>query len=585
MNEIRRVLSIASWRLLLVDFFRTLAIAAAAAVGALILTRLAERTFGLPISWPRGWIALAAIALGTATLAALAWSLIRRARGLRLARELDERANLKESLSTALCVASSDDPWCRMVLQTARERALAVDVRKAIPITAPRLWPAPFAMTLALVAVWFSFPQLDVMGLFQTRQAALAQQNELRQVTAEVQSNEQRLKELMQQARVEIKDDDSARAAADNKPEPRDADEIRRAAVKKLTSMSEKLAEMKSGEKSKQMEALKNQMKQLKQPGPGPLDGMTKSLQMGDFKRAQEDLAELSKQMASDSMSKEDKAKAAEQLQKLAEQLEKLAQDRQQLERQLEQAGLSKEQAGQAARDPEALRQALEQMKNLSEEQKRELVKQALAQNAACKQCNGMASSMGKMAKGSSQSGMNQEGMEGLEGLSGQLSDLEMAEQDLKNLDAALSECRGQLAKMASQCSGGSCEGDGRGVKMAASENQSPWRAGETAGKFGQGSGGPGQSGGGTSPQGADAPVTTEKAMAQSKVGNGPIIGSKYVYGEQVRGESTAEFQQAVESGRKAASEALETMQVRRELHDSVKHYFGRLEARAKGQK
>jgi hypothetical protein len=72
--------------------------------------------------------------------------------------------------------------------------------------------------------------------------------------------------------------------------------------------------------------------------------------------------------------------------------------------------------------------------------------------------------------------------------------------------------------------------------------------------------------------------------VAQSKQGNGPIIGSKLVYGDQVKGESQAEFQAAVESSAKAATEAVEGMQVRRELQESVKHYFGRLEKRAKGQ-
>jgi hypothetical protein len=584
MNEIRRVLKLASWRLILIDFFRTLAVTASAAVGALIVALFAERIFGLAITWPRDWVRLGAILLGTAVAAAFAWSMVRRHTGVRLAAEVDERANLKESLSTALCVASSDDPWSRNVLETAREKAVKVDVKKAIPITAPRLWPVPFAMALALVTLWFAVPHWDVFGLFHKRVAEQEAKDQVRTVQNEIKADTDKLADLMKQAKVEIKDDEAAAQPTDqNNPTPKDPDEIRRAAVKKLTSMNEKLADMRQGDKAKQLEALKNQMKQLKQPGPGPLDKMTQSLQRGDFKKAQDDLQEMAKQLASDSMSKEDKEKAGEQLKKLAEQLDKLSKDRQDLEKQLEKAGMNKEQAAQAARDPEALKKAMEAMKNLSEEQKEQLQKMAQSQNAACKQCNGMAQSMSKMAKGTSKTGMNQEGQEGMEGLEGQLSELEMSEQDLKNLDAAMSECRGQLAKMAGQCKGGgNC--DGKGIKLAQSDQQSPWKAGETAGKMGKGSGGPGQSGGGTSPQGADAPVSTEKTVAQSKQGNGPIIGSKLVYGDQVKGESQAEFQAAVESSAKAATEAVEGMQVRRELQDSVKHYFGRLQDRAKGK-
>jgi hypothetical protein len=584
MNEIRRILKLASWRLVLIDFFRTLAVTASAAVGALMVALFAERIFGLEIGWPRDWVRLGALLLGIALVVAGAWSVARRRRGIRLAAEVDERADLKESLSTALCVAASDNPWSRNVLETARERASRADVRKAIPITAPRLWPAPFAMALALVTLWFAVPHWDVLGLFHKRVAERELRNELRTVQNEVKADSDKLAELMKKAKVEITDEDAqARPADQNNPAVKDPDEIRRAAVKKLTSLNERLADLRQGDKAKQLEAMKNQMKQLKQPGPGPLDKMTQSLQRGDFKKAQDELQELARQLASDSMSKDDKEKAAHQLKKLAEQLDNLAKDRQDLERQLERAGMSKEQAAQAARDPEALKKAMEGMKNLTEEQKEQLQKMAQAQNAAAKQCDGMAQAMSKMAQGTSKSGMDQEGMEGMDGLSGQLSELEMSEQDLKSLDAAMSEARGQLAKMAGQCMGGSPGGNS--TKFSASEQQSPWKAGESAGKFGTGSGGPGQSGGGTSPQGADAPVTTEKTVAQSKQGNGPIIGSKLVYGDQVKGQSQAEFQAAVESSAKAATEAVEGMQVRRELQDSVKHYFGRLQERAKAKK
>src|SRR5687768_11690322 len=124
MNEIRRVLKVAAWRLLVLDLFRTLAVTATAAVGALILLLLAERVFGLAVAFPGDWARAAAGVAGGAVLGALVWSAIRRARGVEVARELDERANLRESLSTAMCVASSEDPWAKMVVETARQKAV-----------------------------------------------------------------------------------------------------------------------------------------------------------------------------------------------------------------------------------------------------------------------------------------------------------------------------------------------------------------------------------------------------------------------------------------------------------------------------
>src|SRR5436190_6847616 len=143
MNEIRRILRVAAWRLLIIDFFRVLAITTTAAIAGLIGVRFAQQIFGLSVAWPQDWFRLFAGVAGLAVLAALVWSGVRRARTIAVARALDERANLRESLSTALCVARSEDPWARVVVETARQKAVSVKVRQAIPITPPRLWPVP----------------------------------------------------------------------------------------------------------------------------------------------------------------------------------------------------------------------------------------------------------------------------------------------------------------------------------------------------------------------------------------------------------------------------------------------------------
>src|SRR5215471_14412815 len=158
MNEIKRVLKIAAWRLFVLDLFRTLAITASAAVLCLIGLLLAERIFGLKVEWPGQWVRAFGAAAAAAATAAVLWSAVRRARGVAVARELDERANLRESLSTALCVARSQDPWAKVVVETARQRAVGVKVNQAIPYVAPKLWPLPFAMALSMLILWFSIP-------------------------------------------------------------------------------------------------------------------------------------------------------------------------------------------------------------------------------------------------------------------------------------------------------------------------------------------------------------------------------------------------------------------------------------------
>ena len=60
------------------------------------------------------------------------------------------------------------------------------------------------------------------------------------------------------------------------------------------------------------------------------------------------------------------------------------------------------------------------------------------------------------------------------------------------------------------------------------------------------------------------------------------IHGHGLLHGEQVKGESVAEFTQAVEAGQQEAADAMDEQQIPREYHDAVKHYFGRLAEKVK---
>lgn len=572
MYEVRRVLRKAAFRLFMLDLLRALVIAASAGLAGLIALRLVQQVFGLSLGASDWWMA-GAIAGGAAAAGALFWTLIRRHNTLAVARELDERANLKESLSTALCVERRDDPWCRAVVETARDRAHRVVVRDAIPYESPRFWPVPLAVALAFVIVWFTFPRFDVLGLFRERAEAEQRGQEIANVKADIANDQKKLDELLAKAKVEAKPEDKA-GAGDDKPEALTPEEIRRAAVKKLTSVQEKLNEARSGEKAQKMDALRQAMKQLKQPGPGPLDNLSKSLSQGNFKQAQEALDELSKKLAEDSLAPEQKEQLKQQMARLSEQLEKLSEDRKALEQKLQEAGLSREDAKKLAADPEALKQALEKMQNLSEEQKQQLAEAAKAASEACKQCSGMGSQMGKMAQGMGKEGMNAEGMEGMEGMAAMLSDAEMMTAELDSLDAAMKECAGQLGKLGE----GLCRGQG-GDMMGLAMTR-PWEAGDSRGR-GMGSGGPGQGfGGGGNAE--EAPSQTDKTKANVKQRDGPIIGSRFVYGDSPKGESIAEFSEAVEVAAKSATDAIETMQIPREYQDAVKTYFGRLTAKTK---
>ncbi|HYE62518.1 MAG TPA: hypothetical protein VD997_11040 [Phycisphaerales bacterium] len=579
MNEVRRVVRRAAWRLWLQDVFQTLAVTTTISVTAILLARATQQVFGLSQQfapwWKWGFIGAGAFAI----VGAFTWAAIRRRKALKVAVELDERAGLRESLSTALTIQKNDDPWSRAVVDTAEDNAKRVDVKRAIPFHTPPLWPVPIATAAAALLVWFFLPSFDLLGHDKKAAAEEKKREQVTLVKAEIENKDKVLKDMLAKAKVGFVEDKTDLMAPEKKPELNDPEAIKRAAVKKLTDLSNKLEAQKSGEKGAQADAIKEAMKQLKQPGPGPLDEFSKALARGDFNKAQEQLAELTKQMNEGGMDKDKAELTKQQLENLAKQMEQIAQQQKDIEKKLEQQGLDKKSASElakaAANSPEAMQKALEQAKNLSEAQKKKLMEMAKAMSQCQGQCQNMAQAMSQAAQGMSQEGLSQEGLEGMEALAQELSEAEMLSEDMENLSAALGECKNQLKELGESL--GQCEGESE----CENGGQGKWRAGNTN-KQGSGSGGPGNSQGGFSPDAEAADFTLEKKKAKVNTTSGPIIGTRLVNGPQVKGESVAEFSAAVAAGAQETAEAMETQQIPREMQDVVKQYFGRLEAKVK---
>lgn len=580
MHEILKAVGTAGRRLFLTDLLRNIAIGTTVGLGGVILTRLVQQTFGLALPWTAPYGGLFA-GIGAAVLVgSVAWTIYRRPKTDQVARELDERAGLRESLSTALCVAKTEDAWAKVVVESAREKAARVNVREAVPIEPPRFWPVPVLTTLGLVLMWFVLPPFDVLGLLKKKEEKAAAQRQIEQVKADIKTNDEKLKKLLEKANVDVKADKDKTVAEEKPAEQARPEDIQRAAVKKLTDMADRVREAQQGEKGQQGEALREAMRQLRNPGPGPLDDMQRQMARGNFDKAQEALNELAKQLSDNSMSQEQRAQLQAQLQNMSKQLEKLAQDKKDVEKKLEAAGMdpkkAKELLEKMKSDPAAMKQALEQMKNLSEEQKKKLMEAAQAACKSGQQCENMSAAMAQMAKGMSKEGMNQEGQQGMQAMGEQLSEAEMLQGEMDSLNAAMSEIEGQLADLG-ECLG-RCDADGMQDGPA---NRGEWRMGESN-RRGNGSGGPGQGNyGGPTPDNP-ADYTTKKEKAKVKNAGGPIIGSRLVYGDQVRGESVAEFASAVDAAEKTAAESINHQEIRRELQESVKQYFSTLTAKAK---
>ncbi|MBX3404235.1 MAG: hypothetical protein KF699_12570 [Phycisphaeraceae bacterium] len=576
MNDIRRVVRAAAWRVGAIAYIRNLVVALAVVLAGLIVLRIAEQVFaftamvgGEGMTSVEFWKVVAIWSSAGAAVVALVWTLFTLADRKAVARRVDEGANLREAISTAMYIEHATDPWSKATVESAARSARGVRLSQAVPIQPPRFWPVPLALGLALAVVFLALPRMDVLGWYQN---AMAKKEVEEQRTIAV--AEQRAVEKLKQDTFEklgLEPDEPAAEPGGEKPEPSSPEEIRRAALKDLTRLADRLEQLKQGEKGQKLETLKDKLGQLQRPGDELAD-LSKALQAGDFKQARAELQKMQEQAAAGNLSEEDKQKLAEQLKKMAEQLEKLAQNKEQLEKKLQEAGLDPSLANAT---PEQVKEALEKAENLSPEQKQQLEQMCNSQSQCQSAMESLAGAVKSAASEMAQSGEGQQGSMGE--LGDQLSQLEQLAMEMEMADAALSECK---AQMQSLCQGGECEG--MGECAGGMPGTKPWAAGYSQNQ-GMGSGGPGQGRGGE-PGEAAADFETVKRKAIGPQGEGPIVGSRLVEGDSIKGESKAAFAQVVATADQAATDAIEQNAIPREFHEAVKAYFGTLKEKGGGK-
>ncbi len=557
MDDIRSILKRAARRLFVIDLLSTLVFSAFVALCVLVGLRITQKL--LP-TFEIDWVLAGLIGLCATLAGALVASLIRKPNQDQVARTIDERAGLRESLSTALCVDTNQDSWSKAIVGDASDRARRVIIKDTLPIEAPRRSYLPLVAGVALLGIWW-VPGTDVMGLLAKEEQKQTNLAQIEEVRAEVKNTKDLIEKIKAETGLEAQNED-AQTAPELTPESMemvDPQEIARSAIKELTSLSDKLQAERNSEEGAAFDAIKDMTRQLSAPEEGPMTEMARAMARGDFSQAQNELEKMAEAIENGEMSEEQKEQAAQQLEQMKQQLESLAQDREALEEQLKAAGLSAEQAQQLATDPAALQQALQDA-GMSESQAQQLSQAAQAQQQASDAASSMAQAMGQMAQGMQESNSSQM-TEGMGSMSDQLSDMEMLQQEMNALEAAMGQCNSQIAALGQSTNpNGSFGMMGQGIGQSAIDKE-----------FGLTN----------DPPPGDYMLQKEKANVNASSG-GPIIASTMVQGTQIKGESTATFQDAVKSASTQAAEAIETKRVPRKHENAVQHYFGQLDNEAK---
>lgn len=544
MERLNQLLRRAAFRLWLGRLGTGLLVASTLGLTVLTLARLGERWLFLDVQVESLWVP----ALVMVVIAALIWSAVRRPERITVARLLDDRAGLRQALSTAVSIEMRDDAWSRATIAYADRAAARVIVRQVMPVRIPRVWMAlPLVALLFIVSAWL--PERDLLALFRGSEKEVVDRGAILEAAVEVQTAEEQIRSAFALVGVEALTQEEE--LADPTGEARSPQEMRLAALKKLTDAQDRLDALRNSERFQTMSRTTEMLSRLdRQPGD-QIDALTRALRQGDFSKAREELEKLADRVSQADMNAAEREEIRRQLASLAEQLAKLASDRNELERALEQAGVDPALAQQGM---EAIQNALENAQHLSQEQRDRLMSMARSTTSACEACKSLSGSIsGACAAIAGAPGdMGQFGAIGQ-----QLSAMEMMAMDLAALQAA-------RQMLSSQCMAigqglGQCESGGLGIAGR--------RAGSETGQ--------------NVSDGQESKFDVENLRVQGETRAGPIIGSVMVEGDQIRGESRAEFSQAVLAAHAAASEAIETQRIPREYHDAIKGYFGRLESKA----
>ena len=533
------------------------------------------------------WLALVSVAaLVGAGIAALVMR-ERTPSTVAMASVIDAQLDLKDRLSTALAVRDRQDPFAQAAVQDAMhladERGLLNLWRRALPFKLPRLWwGGPGALALAwllfmVVPAW-STAQADAAATDPGSQARVDAMKERLDAVVKTVTDDPRLSEEMA---AEIRRANEALDGQDDKS----LAERERELAKRLTEMAQKLESMKESSQAKGMEQTKDALASLEVPKDSAVAPLTEALKKGDITAAKEAMKDLQQKLNDGSMTDAEREQAKKDLDALAKKLQEMAKDKDALRKALEEAGVDPN----LADNPEALKRAIEQSKQLNEAQKEQL-KQALdaaqqmQQNMqklgdACKACKnpGQSGQEGKKGQKGKQGKEGKQGQDGQQGSQDEPSDGEQGESgEPKDAEAGepselLDEMEAQQQMDAvSECAGGQCKGGDGPTKLA----QGGQSEGQDSDSNGAGMGQRGQGSGGQAPREVTK-TNTVKRREKVEKGQGPIIARQLVEGPAITGEAATALQSVAGDVTRKAESATAEDPVPPHLKEAHRRYFG----------
>lgn len=451
------------------------------------------------------------------------------------ATEIDSRMQLHDRISSAIACEDTSEPFCEAVvedaIEVAQSKSISSNVRTYFPIMLPKNSSSiGVAGLIAFVVLWT--PQWGLWnenGVLSTSELVASEDDIEYTIDAVLEQleNEELLSKSLE--------DELAELAATNVNESLDSETLRRDALKKITDVQKRLDELMQDENALSFEEMLRRMKALKMPKNSNMQPMVADMKNGNFDQAKKEFEKLEKQLESSELSEEEREQLAKAMEDLAKQLQKLSQSNEALASAMSAAGLN----GNFASNPDAAMKAIQNAKELTQEQKKQLMELLKAQQNASKMCNKMGEACKQCAGGKSG-----------EGMASELEKLKAMQMFKTQAQLAKSMCQNAAQGM---CSGGKGKNQG-------------------------GTGGEGQGNGGSNPT-TETGTSSVAQRSPVQTLEGTIIARQLFEGGLLTmGESTAAVRETVLAQQRDAEQAIIDEEVPRRYHELLRHYFGQLE-------
>lgn len=496
-------------------------------------------------AWTTNWIA-GGIAAAVAT--AIAYGFITAPTRQSVAAEIDRRFELRERVSSSMALKESDraTDFGLALVADAEKRSGQLAVAERFPLRPNRLGWLPLSIVPVLAIVLML---VEPMNRSVASSTAKVDPTEVEQVkTAATQLK----KRIEQQKR---------KADAEGLKEASEMYEKMAAKLDKITAkpnMDRKDAMIAMNDLKKQLEERREQLgsseqmrralTQMKGLESGPGEKVAKSIEKGEFGKAEQMVKDLADKIRDGKLSEQDKEKLKKQVEQMSKAMAKAAEEHEQKKEELKQ---QIEKAKQEGRGDDAAKMQQE-------------LNQAEQKDAQMQQMSKMAEAMNQAAKAMEQ-GKGDEAADAMQDMADQLGEMSDEMAELEDLEASLDQLSQSKNQMrCEKCGGGGC-------KSCQGNQQFGFGNGQGEGDgMGQGNGA------GDRPE-EETDTNTYDTQVRGDVKKGKAIIAGFADGPNRKGISREDVKAAIESTLSEEADPTENQTLPRTEQEHTRQYFDRL--------